>query len=192
MRRNSCGAGWRSPAAVLAVTLLGLCATDAAATEARPTDAFTSLFEQTCVRHRDAPEALAAQLLQWGALVMPADEAKRFLADAEGTAWALQRQQVRYVVTLQRSGRCNLMAQRADAKAVQRNFPLLALDSPPPFTARRIDDTTAPQDKSASTLAYAWTAPGLDWEWRLTLTLSGDRSRTLRAVASLARIASTP
>lgn len=190
-QRNPACAGRRNAAVVL---VLGLLAVDARATEPRPTDAFTSLFEQTCVRHREAPQALAEQLTQWGAAELPAGEARPYLGDGEGTAWALPRQQVRYVVTLQRGGGiCTVLAPRAEAKAVQRNFPLLALDSPAPFTAHRIEAAAAASSReSTQQVVYAWTAPAAAWEWRLTLTLSTDRKRAMPATASMARVAATP
>lgn len=189
-RRNGACASWRIPASMLVGALF---TAEAAATELRPTDAFTSLFEQTCVQHRDAPQALEQQLAQWKASVLPAPEAKRLLGDSEGSAWTVQRQDLRYAVALRRDGACSVSAQRVDAKAVQRNFPLLALDSPPPLVARRIDDTAAAaQPRSGSSVVYAWTAPGVAVAWRLTLTWSTDRTQEKQATASLQRVSTTP
>lgn len=150
--------------------------------QAAQLDSFTDLFARTCMQHFYSQDQLRGKLAAQQEL--EGQEASFFLGGLEGTAWLVEHNNSRFVVSLRQDGMCAVFAQTASATEVQRNFVATVGNAPEPLVAVQ-RQSSGPASGSTRTVSYAWTREQDPSELLFTLTTSEDPDSPVQAMASL-------
>ena len=123
--------------------------------------------------------------------VLQGEPSSFFLGGKPGTAWSVQADTGKYVVSLRDDNVCAVFAQRANVSEIQDNFTSLVTVAPDPLVAIE-REPAGPNSDTLKTVSYAWTRPKDKSELLFTLTTSTEASPTVQAMASLAVTANKP
>jgi hypothetical protein len=152
-------------------------------------DTFTRLFAHTCMKHFYSQDKLRQDMASNP--VLQGKPSSFFLGGKPGTAWSVQADTGKYVVSLRDDNVCAVFAQRANISEVQDNFvSLVAVARDPLISIER--EPAGPNSDTLKTVSYAWTRPKDKTELLFTLTTSAETSPTVQAMASLAVTAKKP
>lgn len=152
-------------------------------------DAFANLFLTTCMRNINDVEALRNKLITNQLPKFPPEQARLFLQGQLGDAWPVPQQgQLGNFVLALPSGKsfCTLLARRANATEVERNFIALVSKAPTPMMSERGSDDQSETiaNGKTRTISYTWTLPQANKKMLFMLTTSSSESAQLQALGS--------
>lgn len=180
----------RALGAALALGLAaGAVAQDATPVPHDGTGFFIDLFGSLCVQGGGRPEVVEDAMTTSGIAPLPAAEAAPFLQGRPGQVWPVLAPSGPYRVVLREDGSCSVLAQRADARAVDAAFEDFLRGAPLKDTFRLVKTTDERKKRdgiSTHLQRYEYGIPGKPGAFRFTLTTSTSVESAVQAMATFA------
>ena len=154
---------------------------------------FSSFYWSVCKTNARNTDLLRAKLKATQLPELPAENAKHFLAGADGDAWPVAHNGViGNIVLALPTGKnlCAVYARRADVQTIETLFDQFGENPPAPIISDKQHDVyaaTVPNGKT-HTMSYIWTTPGDHRKLLFMLTTAESATAELQAMGTVSVI----
>jgi hypothetical protein len=147
---------------------------------------FSNLYSSVCLKNIHDLGKLKTQLKD--ATQMPAEDTRKLLRGAQGTAWIVPNDSGAFILAIQEKSRvCKVIAHHAEAKSVEEAFLKLVNNPIAPLEAKKISDTfdQTTANGKAHTATYEWQAQKGKHKLVFVLSTSTFEKAEMQAIGSI-------